>query len=191
MVRRSEMLLRWAWDANAAVMAPALASACVARNVDSWLTRLSDHVARGTRSKEVINSLEIISKAVAYLADTAVETARTTAKSVALLNLARRVIWVKSWEGDHMSRCHHCRLPFKGFLLFGPGLDQVLSRSAEKGKKFPVKAKRDKDKMFFRGPTSLGQFKTKKDTNKRWGNGKIGRRAVSSFPSPKAPNESK
>lgn len=50
------------------------------------------------------DSLEIISKAVAYLADVAVETVRTTAKSAALLNSARRAVWVKSWEGDHMSR---------------------------------------------------------------------------------------
>lgn len=57
---------------------------------------------------------------------------RTTAKSAALLDSARRAVWVKSWEGDHMSRSWLCELPFEVSLLFGPGLDLVLSRPAEK-----------------------------------------------------------
>lgn len=118
---RSEMLLCRVWDANAAAMVPALASACVARNADTWLTRLSNHIARGRRSKEVIDSLEIISKAVVYLADATVETVRTTANSAALLNSARRAIWVNVWEGDLMSKSRLCGLPFRGSpLSFAP-----------------------------------------------------------------------
>lgn len=71
---RSETLQQRAWDANAAAMAPALASDYVARNVDGWLHRLTDYVARETRSKEATDCLEIISKEMAYLADVAVET---------------------------------------------------------------------------------------------------------------------
>lgn len=61
--------------------------------------RLSNHVTRGNNSKAVTDLLEIVSKAVAYLANVAVETIRTTAKSAALLSSTRRAIWVKSWEG--------------------------------------------------------------------------------------------
>lgn len=185
MDRRAETLLRRAWDANAAAMAPALASACVARNVDAWLGRLSTHVSRENNSKEVSESLELISKAVAYLADAAVESVRNTAKSAALLNSARRAVWVKSWEGDHMSRSRLCGLPFEGSQLFGPGLDQVLSRSAEKGKKFPVKAKRERSRKFFRPPSSQGSFKGKKDANRRWGKGKSTQKGSLLFSGPK------
>lgn len=60
--RRSETLLRRAWDANVAAMGPASASACVARNADAWVSRLVDHVSRGSKSKEVLNSLEVVGK---------------------------------------------------------------------------------------------------------------------------------
>lgn len=185
MDRRAEALLRRAWDSNAAAMAPALASACVARNVDAWLGRLSNHVSKGSDSKEITDSLEIIGKAVAYLADAAVESVRNTAKSAALLNSARRAVWVKSWEGDHMSRSRLCGLPFEGSQLFGPGLDQVLSRSAEKGKKFPVKAKVARGRKFFRPSVNQGQFKGKKDANRRWGKGKSAQKGSLLFSGPK------
>lgn len=135
MDRRAETILRRAWEANAAAMSPALASACIARNADTWVCKLMDHVSRTSKSKEVLDSLEVIGNAVAYLADAAVETVRTTAKTGALLNSARRALWVKTWDGDSSSKTHLCGLPFEGTLLFGAGLDQALARSTEKGKK--------------------------------------------------------
>lgn len=74
MDNRSESLLCRHWDVNTAAMAPALASACIARNMYAWVNR---------------PLVEAIGKAVAYLADAAVETVRATAKSAALLNSAR------------------------------------------------------------------------------------------------------
>ncbi|XP_077323067.1 uncharacterized protein LOC143956755 [Lithobates pipiens] len=129
MDRRAETILRRAWEANASAMSPALASACIARNADMWISKLIDHISQTSKSKEVLDSLEVVGSAVAYLADAAVETVRTTAKSAALLNSARRALWVKTWDGDGSSKTRLCGLPFEGSLLFGAGLDQVLARA--------------------------------------------------------------
>lgn len=71
-------LLRRAWDANAAAMGSALSFTCLARNADAWVNRLLDHISRGAKTKQIIDSLEVISKAVAYLVVVVVETVRTT-----------------------------------------------------------------------------------------------------------------
>lgn len=98
-----------------------------------------DHDSCKNESKEVLDSLEVFGKAVAFLADAAVETVRTTAKLATLLNSARRTLWVKTWAGDFTSKSRLCGIAFEGPPLFGSGLEQVLSRSTEKGKKFPTK----------------------------------------------------
>lgn len=85
----------WTWPCHRFRRNLISASRTQATSRTRWLYRLTD-VARETRSKGLIDSLEIVNKVVAYLADAAVETVRTTAKSVALLILARRAIWVKS-----------------------------------------------------------------------------------------------
>lgn len=110
---------------------------------------LIDHVSWTSKSKEVLDSLDVVGSAVAYLADA---TVRTTAKSGGLLNSARRALWVKTWDGDSSSKNRLCGLPFTGSLLFGTSLDQALARSTEKEKKFPTKTRRDKNTFFSRPP---------------------------------------
>lgn len=83
----------------------------VARNVDAWVNKLLDHVSRDT--KEVSDSLEVIGKAVEIAAP---------------LNSARRVLWVKTWDGDYTSKSRICGIPFEGSLLVGTDLEQVLSQ---------------------------------------------------------------
>ena len=153
MDRRAESLLRKAWEANSAALSPALAAACVARNTDIWVETLTEHLARNTEAEEVVESLTVIRKAIAYLADAAIESARASAKTAALINSARRAVWIKAWEGDATSKGKLCGIPFQGSLLFGKDLDDVLARSSEKGKKFPVKPKkRSFQKNFLRPP---------------------------------------
>ncbi|XP_040192193.1 uncharacterized protein LOC120926392 [Rana temporaria] len=189
MDRRAETSLCRAWEANAAALSPALASACIARNANSWISKLMEHVSQGSDSKGILESLQLIGSAVAYLADTSVETVRSTAKTGALLNSARRAVWVKMWNGDLASKNRLCGLPFEGSLLFGTGLDQALTRSSEKGVRFPTKPRQNK-KKFFRGPQ--GGFggknrssEKKPPYNRRWGAGKEKQKGGILFSNPK------
>ena len=173
MDRRAETSLRRAWEANAAALSPALASACIARNANSWTSTLMDLVTQVTDSKDILESIQLIGSAVAYLADAAVETVRSSAKTGALLNSARRAVWVKMWNGDLASKNRLCGLPFEGSLLFGTGLDQALTRSSEKGVRFPTKPRQNR-KKFFRGSQGGFAGKTRPSdkrppNNRRWG----------------------
>ena len=175
MDRRADSSLRKAWEANAAALSPALASVCISRNADSWISKLMEQVSQVPDSKESLETLQLIEGAVAYLADAVIETVRSTAKTGALINSARRALWVKMWNGDLMSKNRLCSLPFEGSLLFGTGLDQALTRSSDKGIRFPSKPRQKK--RLFRvpqgGPAGRGRPSERKPSNiRRWGAGK-------------------
>lgn len=111
----------------------------------------------------------MIGKAVEFLADAAVDSVKASAKTGALINLARRAIWVKAWEGKLTTKAKLSGLLFKGSLLFGSGLDDVLSRSSEKGKTFSVKPKREKYKKFFSRPFDTKSTKVQEGTQQKVG----------------------
>lgn len=77
-------------------MAPALAATCVARNTDFLIEKLSRHFSQGYKSQDILDSLSVIGKAVVFLADAAVDSIKASAKTGALVNSARRAIWVKA-----------------------------------------------------------------------------------------------
>lgn len=152
MDHKSEALLSRTWGANTSTMVPALAATCVARSADSWIERLNKHLSQGTKSEEVLDSLSVIGKAIAYLADAVVDSVRASAKTGTLINSARRAIWVKAWEGNLMFKAKLHGLLFKGSLLFSPGLHKLLFGSSEKGK-LSFKPKKEKyKKKFFSWP---------------------------------------
>lgn len=64
--------------------------------------------------------------------------------------MTRRAFWLKTWEEDYASKNKLFNIHFDGNLLFGPELEKVLERSADKTKGFPFKKKtRQKEKTFF------------------------------------------
>lgn len=65
MDRKSESLLKKAWEANSSAMAPALAATCVARNADFCIEKLSRHSSQGNKSQDILDSLSVMGKAVA------------------------------------------------------------------------------------------------------------------------------
>lgn len=133
MDRRSEMLLRRAWDTNAVAMAPALASACVARNLYAWLHKLTDHVARETRSKEVIDSLLVRWWGIWQMR-------QLQPLEPQLIQWLFSTLQEGPFGSSHGRRTTCPDSVFAGCLLrapcfFGPSLDQVLLRFADKKEK--------------------------------------------------------
>ena len=90
-----------------------------------------------------------------------------SARSAALANSARRALWLKTWPGDAASKNKLCGIPFSGDLLFGPELDSILDRTADKKRSFPVKRKRQPPRRFFR--QQRGQDKNNKPQGDRRG----------------------
>ena len=83
MDRKADSLLRKAWDASVFSLGPAVASTCVARNLDVWVQRLDELLSSDTPKEEIGESLPLIAKAVAFLADAA--SVKATARSSAFI----------------------------------------------------------------------------------------------------------
>lgn len=71
---------------------------------------------------------------------------RFMARATALVNVARRAIWLKCWEGDTVSKMKLCPLSFSGELLLGKELESVRVRSADRKKGFPIPKKQQQKK---------------------------------------------
>lgn len=122
-------------------MRPVAASICVAQGLQHWLKQLLGHLEGGTLVSKLVESLPILLKAAAFLADSAEESLRILARTSALQN---------SWPGDTTSKQRLCGLPFQRDLLFGPELDKVLERSADTKKGFPDRPRPSTPRRSFR-----------------------------------------
>lgn len=99
----------------------------VAQNLEHWLTQIQAYVEAGTAKETILSFFPMLLKGVAYIADASVESVRMSANS------ARRALWLKTWQGDSASKVKLCGIPLTGDLLFGPGLEAVLDRTAHSG----------------------------------------------------------
>lgn len=148
--RRIETMLKRSGEASSLALRPITASICVAHGLQHWLKKLLGHLEDGTPVLQLLGSLPILLKAAAFLADSAEESLRILARTVVLENSARTALWLKTWAGDVPSKLRLCGLPFQGNLLFGPDLDKVLERSADKKKGFPERLRPSSSRKSFR-----------------------------------------
>ncbi|XP_077319390.1 uncharacterized protein LOC143941218 isoform X2 [Lithobates pipiens] len=168
MDKKADSILK-AWDAASVSLKPAMAATVVARNLECWVEKLKSHIEAGTPRKDLLESFPLILNAVKYMADASAESVKLAARSSALVNSARRAVWLKTWSGDTASKVKLCGLPFSGDLLFGPDLESVLDRTADKKKAFPVKKKQIAKKNFRAFQQS---HKKDQEHKSRWGSQK-------------------
>ncbi|XP_040189524.1 lamina-associated polypeptide 2-like [Rana temporaria] len=155
MDKRADALLKKAWDSASASLKPAMASTVVTRNLECWVEKLKGHIEAGTHRKDLLDSFPLILNAIKYMADASAESIKMAARSSALVNSARRAVWLKTWSGDTASKIKLCGIPFSGDFLFGPDLETVLDRTADKKKAFPAKKKQTFKKEFSCCSTTL------------------------------------
>ena len=159
MDKRMDSLLKKSWDSTLGSLKPAMAATVVARNMEFWLNQLQTHIEEGTAQEHILSSFPTLLRGIAYIADASAELVRMAARSSALANSTRRALWLKTWQGDCASKTKLCGIPFTGELLFGPGLEKVLDRTADKKKAFPLKRK---------APWNLPQQNKKRQKNATW-----------------------
>lgn len=175
MDRKMDSLLKRSWDSAIFNLRPALATTCVARNLEFWLAHLKGHLESGSSREELVESFSTLVKAVGYVADASAESIRLSARTSALVNCARRALWLKSWSGDVASKLRLCSIPVDGDLLFGPELEATLERTADKKKSFPETRRNQPARRFFRGQKSQeGDPKPKKHWQGAKGRGRGG-----------------
>ncbi|XP_072002898.1 uncharacterized protein [Engystomops pustulosus] len=140
MDRKSDSLLRKAWETSMLSLKTNLASTSVARNLLYWLNELESHIKEGTPRSTILENFPLLKSATAFLADSAAEGIRFASKEGALTNSTRRALWLKQWNGDIRSKAKLCSLPFSGEFVFGPELDAILERASDKKKGFPERS---------------------------------------------------
>ncbi|XP_068128539.1 lamina-associated polypeptide 2, isoforms alpha/zeta-like [Hyperolius riggenbachi] len=148
--KKVEFALKKAWSSAGANFRPAAATTCVARVLALWVKKVEENVQKGASKEDILESLDVVSRATDYITDAAAENIRINARTTALINTARRNLWIKNWEGSQTSKARVCNIPFDGELLFGAQLDEILERTSNKKKSFPVKKKFVQNKRFFR-----------------------------------------
>lgn len=99
----------------------------MARNLVAWCEQLLEHFQDKGDEAEVLDSVGLITKAAAYLADASVDTVRTRARSTALINSDQRAAWMKAWGGRHGLQVQAvCYPDFDAVHLFRPEVEKAI-----------------------------------------------------------------
>lgn len=133
MDKQMDLLLKRSWQSIMSNLKPAMATTCVARNLEYWENQLKAHVLADSPKQEIWDFFTTLSSAVASMADASVEAIRMSARSAALTNL---IVWLKTWPGD-VRKSKLFGISFSDDLLLGPDLDTILDRTADRKKSFP------------------------------------------------------
>ncbi|XP_044141513.1 lamina-associated polypeptide 2-like isoform X2 [Bufo gargarizans] len=155
MDRKIDGLLKRAWEVSANSINTNIAATSVARSLCLWVNQLEEHLRQDTPKEEILASLPLFKMAASFVADASAESIRFAAKTDSLTNTARRALWLKPWSGDIASKNKLCALPLKGSHLFGPVLDEILEKTADRKKGFPEE--KGKKPLPFRKTTSSFQ----------------------------------
>ncbi|XP_044127503.1 lamina-associated polypeptide 2-like [Bufo gargarizans] len=180
MDRKADSLLRKSWEASMFNVKTNIAATSVARSMFLWLGELETHIKDRASREQILESLPLLKSATAFLADASAESVRFSARDAALSNAARRALWMKCWSGDKTSKLKLCSIPFSGEYVFGPVLDKILEKAADKKKGFP-EDRPSKRRYPFRPPSGQEKSYRGKGKSGRWSYPKGGRGRGQSF----------
>lgn len=168
MDKKADQQLKKAWQSIVGNLKPAMAMTCVSRNMEFWLNQLKTHIIADSPKQEILDSFPTLIAAVAYISDASADSIRMSARSGALTIAARRALWLKTWPGDAASKNKLCGVPFLGDQLFGPDLESILDRTADKKKSFPVKKKKQPVRRFFRPQKNQEKSNRPQEKRRNW-----------------------
>lgn len=129
MDKRMDLPLK-TWEYYIGNLKLTMAVMVVAYYLEYYLTQIKVHIEAG-RAKDT-NLTSFPMRDVLYNANDSAESVRMSTRSSALANSARRVLWLKTWQGDSAPKVKLCGIPLTGDLLFDTGLGAILDRMADK-----------------------------------------------------------
>ncbi|XP_056426618.1 uncharacterized protein LOC130367817 isoform X2 [Hyla sarda] len=149
MDKKTDILIKRAYCNTAALMKASLASVPVTRAIRVWLSQLGRNIQEGISRIDLLEEIDTLKTAADFACDLPLDVTRICAKNLAVLNSARRAIYLKPWPGDASSKVNFCALPFEAGFLVGSQLESILE--AEKGEKalaFPFARQRKQFQPF-------------------------------------------
>lgn len=82
----------------------------MARNLDRWLSQLQSYLLAVTSRQQILKPFLLLFK-VGYLVDASAESVKLAARCTALVNSARRALWLKTLTGDLASKLQSVQHP--------------------------------------------------------------------------------
>ncbi|XP_073424401.1 uncharacterized protein [Dendrobates tinctorius] len=122
--RKAESSLKRSWESTTGIFKPAVATTCTTRSMLVWLDQLDQQIEQKVSREKLRAAIPLIRGAAAFMADASADTLRLAARSAALVNNARRALWMKSWKGDTQSKAKICATPCEGEPLRGDRLEE-------------------------------------------------------------------
>ncbi|KAL8213096.1 UNVERIFIED_CONTAM: hypothetical protein K2H54_060713 [Gekko kuhli] len=136
----SELALCRAHETLALSIRASVATSLAARASLGWAHQLLSELSAG--SQKFKEYLERIEKASAFMADGSLDSMRFSARAMASAVVARRHLWLKSWNIDSLSKTNVATYAFLGGKLFGDTLNRILIETKGKVKVLPYSTRR-------------------------------------------------
>ncbi|XP_029458675.1 lamina-associated polypeptide 2, isoforms alpha/zeta-like [Rhinatrema bivittatum] len=143
--RKLEVQLKKVFEVSALGVRAAICSNFVLRAGLRWAQNLQANAGLSDGESSQADHLEAV---IAYSADAMHDLLRTSARAMVSAVSAHRLLWLRNWAADGSSKAHLGSLPFKGKLLFGKQLDDLMQFLGE-NKAFKLPEDRPRPRTSF------------------------------------------
>ncbi|XP_029469111.1 uncharacterized protein LOC115097441 [Rhinatrema bivittatum] len=143
--RKLEVQLKKIFEVSALGVRAAMCSTFALRAGLRWAQVLQANADLSSGEATQADNLEAV---IAYSADAMHDVLRTSARAMVAAVSARRLLWLRNWAADGASKAHLGSLPFKGKLLFGKQLDDLMQFVSE-NKAFKLPEDRPRPRSSF------------------------------------------
>ncbi|XP_041426692.1 lamina-associated polypeptide 2-like [Xenopus laevis] len=150
MERRQDSILKKAYSVSGSICKPCVAITSLARANKIWLNNVVEALQQKVSREEILNSLHEIQLVNDFCAEASMDILKLAAKDMSLVVAARRSLWLRHWFADTPSKHNLCSLPFEGDLLFGPKLENIISKASAGKSAFLPQDKKER-RTTFRG----------------------------------------
>ncbi|XP_041437223.1 lamina-associated polypeptide 2-like [Xenopus laevis] len=171
MERRQDGALKRAYMTGGALCKASVATTSVMRANKIWIQELESAIKSGTEREKLLEMIQDIKMANEYASEASMDSIKLAGKSMGLSVVARRSLWLRHWNADSQSKHNLCSLPFKGNHLFGPELDQIISKASAGKSSFLPQERRDRRFQNKNPRNSLKdakQYKPGKPFSRQW-----------------------
>ncbi|XP_068107658.1 uncharacterized protein [Hyperolius riggenbachi] len=128
MDRQIDQDLKRAFLASGEVTRIGISLTSVAKALKVWIEDVQKAVVSNSSVEDITFALEELSLVSDFVGTAAVDTVRSSSRSMLYNIMARRALWLKPWSADPTSKQSWAKIPFDGKNLFGSKMDTAISR---------------------------------------------------------------
>ncbi|XP_058017525.1 uncharacterized protein LOC131187272 [Ahaetulla prasina] len=148
--KRADQSLVKSHQASAWAVRSSIASSFFNRAAIMWLKQHQSRLP--TSDVRAHQDLNKVIAALEFSADSTLNAARFSAKSIGSTVTSRRLLWLRHWRADTRNKWRLASSPYAGSHLFGASLDPILVETKDKKKVLPSLSRRGdlRQQPYFR-----------------------------------------